>query len=191
MNIKKQLRRLKIRYEEYKIYRFYSDQFKSYLAKHGIANEKADGEEQYLDNWKRLSTRVEPYSYRLFSQPCYMGKSKYIIPEDIGVSVIEYYLNPSKYRTFYMDKNMFMKYLDPKESLPCELLRRMDSGVFLDEHYRNSRIDGKSSKKEVAQEFKDSRCVVLKPSNSNSGIGVMKFDRVVDENGVEVFVDDK
>lgn len=191
VNIKKRIKRIISRYEEYQTYLFYSEQFKSYLAKHGIANVKADGEEQYLENWKRLSNRIEPYSYRLFSQPCYMGKNKYIVPEDIGDTVIEYYLNPVEYRPFYSDKNMFRKYLVPKDSLPVDLLRRMAGGLFLDEHYSVSNINKDSTKQEIAKEFGDCDGVVIKPSDSCSGSGVMKFNRVLSDDGTEAFVDGK
>ena len=117
------LKKIKWWYNGRATYRFYSSQFKRYLTMHGYSDGKAEGEDEYVRTWSRLTHRVDPYSYRLFYH--YMGPNKYILPEDIGDSVIEYYLNPPEYRAFYMDKNLFGQYLKPAGALPKELLRRI------------------------------------------------------------------
>ncbi len=61
-----------------KAYRFYSSQFKRYLALHHFDDEKAPGEEAYLELWHSLSKHVEPYSYRFFRH--FYGDTPRIVP---------------------------------------------------------------------------------------------------------------
>lgn len=191
MNVKRILRRFKDQYEVNYTYRFYSEQFKKYLIMHEIPNEPAVGEDDYVRLWKSLSKRVEPYSYRLFSHYMKEEKRKYIVPEDIGHSVIEYYLNPIEYRAFYKDKNLFSQYIRPRESLPKELLRRIDGGQFLDGDYQVGRITRDSSKYDVADEYSGIERIIIKPSaNSCSGSQVKLFQRVLEDDEKSCFVDD-
>lgn len=185
------LRSAKQWYDDRSTYRFYSSQFKKYLVMHGYSTGKAEGEDEYVRTWSRLTHRVDPYSYRLFSH--YMGPNKYILPEDVGDSVIEYYLNPMEYRAFYADKNLFGQYLKPVSALPGELLRRIGkSSVFLDGEYRISPIRPDSTAEELADAFSRYDRLVLKPAErSNSGSNVLLFHRQPQEDGTVCFVDGK
>ena len=182
------LKKAKRRYEDNSTYRFYSRQFKRYLAMHGYDDGKVEGEEEYVRNWSRLTHRVDRYSYRLFSH--YMGPDKYIIPEDIGNSVIEYYLNPPAYKPFYADKNMFGRLLRPAGILPKELLRRIGkSPVFLDGEYRESPLGRRSSAEDFAAAFAGSERLIVKPAEGScSGANIQLFCRKTDENGKTRFV---
>jgi len=191
-SVKKLYKKAKFWYIDNHAYKFYSKQFKAYLEMNCIPNEPAEGEDEYIKNWKRLSSRVEPYSYRLFSK-YFIEKEmrKYIVPEDIGNTVIEHYLNPIQYKAFYKDKNMFAKYLTPKDSLPKELLRRIDGGCFLDAGYKVSKINGNSSQYEIAREFEECQRIIIKPSaNSCSGVGVKLFTRTQNSQGESSFADE-
>ena len=188
-SIKQILKRVKYELTDYSTYRFYHCQFKRYLEMHGYGAGMEEGEDEYVKTWSRLTRRVDRNSYRLFTH--YMGKNKYILPEDIGDSVIEHYLNPQEYRPFYMDKNMFGRYLRPVEALPRELLRRIGkSPVFLGGDYLPSPIGIRSSAGEIAGAFSGTDRLILKPAeNSNSGANIHLFLRRYDEEGKEAFVD--
>ena len=189
--MKRILKKAKRWYDERATYRFYSTQFKRYLAMHGYSDGKAEGEDEYVKTWSRLTRRVDRYSYRLFTH--YMGPNKYILPEDVGDSVIEYYLNPPEYRAFYMDKNLFGQYLKPVDALPKELLRRIGrSSVFLDGDYGISPIGPGTPAEEVAAAFAGCERLVLKPAeNSNSGSNILLFRRQPQEVVSSCFVDGK
>ena len=151
-----------------KAYRFYSSQFKRYLALHHFDDEKAPGEEAYLELWHSLSKHVEPYSYRFFRHFC--GDTPRIVPEDIGHSIIEDVLCPSAYRGVYSDKNLFPLIVG-KENLPRTLLYRINGGCLLDSDFHP--ID-----KDVLSYLSSVSSVILKPSiNSCSGQGIKKFTR--------------
>jgi len=98
-------------YSHYMCYHTYSSHFKRYLKLQNFENKKAKGEDDYINKWKALSSRVEPYSYRFFSHFC--GYNPNIIPEDIGHSYIEEILNPLECRYVYEDKNYFPKRMMP------------------------------------------------------------------------------
>ncbi len=187
--MKRILKKIKRWYDERSTYRFYSTQFKKYLALNGFEDGKAEGEDEYVKVWSSLTRRVDPYSYRLFSH--YMGKNRFILPEDVGTSVIEYYLNPPEYRPFYADKNLFAQYLKPVDVLPKELLRRIGrSPVFLDGDYQVSPIRNDSSAEEVAAALDGYERVVVKPAeNSCSGASILLFQRESGETGSPCFKD--
>lgn len=50
------------------MYLIYTRQFKRYLKLNHIPNEPCEGEDEYKTLWSRFGVKVEPYSYRLFSQ---------------------------------------------------------------------------------------------------------------------------
>lgn len=175
-SLQKLKRKLKFKYMDDHAYNFYSKQFKMYLQKQGIPNVKQEGEDDYLAVWHRLSDRVEPYSYRLFSRYC--GLNKYIIPEDLGNSVIEYYLNPVSYRSFYSDKNMYTEYLRPISATPKVLMRRINGGLLLDEKFNVSKLNFESKASEFCDVLQYDK-IVIKPSvGTCSGKGVKLFYRV-------------
>ena len=187
-HLRNTLRFLKNRYEDNKTYRFFNKQFKRYLTMHHMPDTRVNGEEKYVETWKRLSNRVDPYSFRFFSR--YMGPSPYIIPEDIGVRVIEYYLNPVAFRSFYADKNLYNQYLTPVEALPIVLLRRMDRGKILDAQYNLTPLNAQSDKYECEKALIGYDKIIIKPaSNSSSGIAVNLFSRSTDGNGSSFFMD--
>ncbi len=136
---------------------------------------KAKGEDDYIANWSRLTSRVEPYSYRFFSHYC--GNDKNIVPEDIGHTMIESVLNPYRYRPIYEDKNMFPRLIG-KEFLPRTVLCRINGSCLLTGEYLSVGDD--------INKFSDSlggvKSVILKPTiGSSSGRGIIKFVRSGDD----------
>ena len=157
----------------YYCFRRHKKQYKQYLKELGKENYPLDGEKQYLEKWHQLTNRVEPYSYRFFSN--FVGKTPYIVPEDIGHSIIEEILNPIPYRPFYSDKNMF-PYILGKENLPKTIFFRINGGNILDDQ---ERVITPSSFSNVLNQYSS---VILKPSTeSNSGKGVIKFKKEKDK----------
>ena len=151
-----------------KAYRFYSSQFKRYLALHHFNDEKAPGEDAYLALWHSLSKHVEPYSYRFFRHFC--GDTPRIVPEDIGHSVIEDVLCPSSYRAVYSDKNLFPLIVG-KENLPRIFFYRINGGGLLDSAYRP--VD-----RDILSYLDSVDSLILKPSvHTSSGQGIKKFTR--------------
>ncbi len=131
-----------------------------WLLKHnGFDNHRAYGEDAYKAQWHRLSRKVEPYSYRLFSHYC--GPTPDIVPEDIMHDIIELRLNPRKHWDEYEDKNNFAKYLDAN-LLPETIAYRQGNGPI---------------NKMLA--FGSRSSLILKPSvNTSCGESVMQFSRV-------------
>lgn len=66
-NLKLFIRKFILFVYNYRVYRFYSNQFKRYMRMLSYKNVKASGEEAYLEKWQNLSNRIEPYSYRHFT----------------------------------------------------------------------------------------------------------------------------
>jgi hypothetical protein len=153
-------------YWHYKCHSFYASQFKKYLKLQGFENKKVSGEDEYIAKWKRLCTKVEPYSYRFFSH--YVGFSPNIVPEDIGRSFVEPILNPLAYRKAFTDKNLFPVLLG-KQNLPQTIICRIHGSNLLDG-------DGMIADKDLNSYLKEFSSVILKPStDSSSGHGIIKF----------------
>ena len=186
--LKRSLRLFKHRVEDRQTYRFYNRQFKRYLEMHHIPDTRVEGEEDYVRVWKTLTSRVDTTSYRFFSR--FMGNNPYIIPEDIGDSVIEYYLNPLSYRSFYADKNLYAQYLTPVDAMPKDLLRRMDGEKILDFRYNLTSLNSQSGKYEFGKAIADHDTIVIKPAaNSCSGNAVNLFSRITEDDGSSYFKD--
>lgn len=156
-----------------------SKQFRNYLSKSNIPNKKAQGEDEYLNFWKQFSSKVEPYSYRFFSK--YMGYTPKIVPEDIGRCYLEYYLNPIRYRDYYLDKNLYMQYI-PTKCLPKTVLCRINGGRILDSSYKpifdndNQYIDENTTEYKLAEMIGGADKLVIKPSiDTCGGIGIKFF----------------
>lgn len=153
---------------EYYTYLSYSRQFKQLTRQQGFPMGKAEGEDEYINKWKQLSDRVEPWSYRFFSH--YVGPTPYIVPENIGHTVIEQELCPIPFREYYNDKNMFPHWV-PQENLPATIACRIQDGVIL-------ATDMKPIGNRLRPALEPFGSVILKPSvGTCSGIGVMRFTR--------------
>lgn len=153
-------------YRHYRLYKIYSSRYKHYLKLRHFDNKKAEGEDAYLQKWKVLSSRVEPYSYRFFSH--YLGHTPNIVPEHIGHFYIEDILNPRAFRPFYYDKNLFPEIIG-KENVPRTVVCRIDGSRLLDADYR-------LAEKELSEYIGETENLILKPSGDpRSGRGVIKF----------------
>ena len=157
---------------DYVAYKECCKQYNRYLLRQNYKNAFVEGEDKYVKLWSTLSRRVEPYSYRFFSHYC--GRTPYIIPEDIGHTIIERILNPERFRPYYCDKNMYAQYIR-KEYLPKTILCRINGGGIMD-------VDLHLINEEQLNSYLSSyNRIVLKPSiDSCSGIGVMLFVKAID-----------
>lgn len=92
---------------------------------------KAEGEDEYVAFWQKAFGDKKPdvYSYRLFSH--YMGQVTHIIPEVLGATLLERYLNPVRYRDFYGDKNAYQMYFADDHAMPRTLMARISGGGIL------------------------------------------------------------
>lgn len=153
-------------YRHYRFYKVYSEQFKHYLELQHFENKKAEGEDAYIQKWKALSSRVEPYSYRFFSH--YLENTLNIIPEDIGHSYIEEVLNPLALRPVYTDKNLFPQIIG-NEYVPRTIVCRINGSQLLDAEYR-------LAEKDLTEYIGEVDSMILKPTvDSSSGRGIIKF----------------
>lgn len=153
-------------YRHYRLYKIYSARYKHYLELQHFENKKAEGEDAYLQKWRVLSSRVDPYSYRFFSH--YLGHTPNIVPEHIGHSYIEDILNPRAFRPFYYDKNLFPEIIG-KEYVSRTIICRINGSRLLDADYR-------LAEKELSEYIGETDNLILKPSgDSRSGRGVIKF----------------
>lgn len=190
---KKLILRLADKYLHYKSNKVLKKQWRSNCKKNGIDPDKqAEGEDQYLSFWSQLDEKIEPYSYRLFSH--YGGGGSYVIPECLGISMIERYLNPRRYRDFYYDKNLFGQ-IYGNENVAETILARINKSCLLNADLESDKKLNKQMSKITESELssylvvKGCDRVVLKPSvDSSSGVGVMLFR---EENGIFVSSDGK
>ncbi len=170
--IKRTLGEAVVWYRHYRHYNHYSNQFKHYLALHHFENKRTEGEDAYLDKWKKLCPRVEPYSYRFFSHYC--GHTPNIVPENIGHDIIEEILNPIQFRAAYEDKNLFPEIIG-KEYVPRTIVCRINGSVLLDEKFL-------AADKDLAVYIGDVSALILKPTVGGcSGKGIIKFEKKGDE----------
>lgn len=162
------------------VYFEYRDVFKERLKQHGVDPEqKAEGEEEYMRLWKKVCPRIEPYSYRFFSR--YMGVTPYVIPEDIGRTYIEYYLNPLRYRAFYSDKNLYEQYLRPTKLFPKVYFRRVANSCLMDADFHPSKaFTYQSTAEEFAKAMPVDRAVLKRTNDSGGGHAVQCIERKED-----------
>ena len=128
-----------------------------------------EGEEVWLKKWKKYDSKLTPFSFRIFSQ--YICNNLDIVPLEICQTYIEPYLTPSQYMYFYSDKNSF-DLLFPQGVLPKSYLRKI-KGIWYDEKYNLV------NNNEIVKLLGEIDCegVIVKPTLSSSGRGVVKFSR--------------
>lgn len=151
-----------------------SKQFKSYIEICGYENHFIDGEKKYLELWKQLTKRVEPYSYRLFSH--YMGNVPCIIPDYIGTEILSYYLNPRRYSDFYEDKNSYSSYVLLEHALPKTYLKRIGGGKILYEESIEN-IEIVSSPSHYLHNCGVDKFILKPTVDTCSGEGVLMFKK--------------
>lgn len=180
--INKLLRFAKKQYVDYKNKKDYAycvKVFRERLVKNNLpADEPAEGEEVYVKYWQQFTKRVEPYTYRYFHTMC--NNDPRIVPEDIASRYIESVLNPKRYRGFYADKNMYGRYIQPKEAVPVTYLYRVMGGMMHKGNDNGTTIVPLASGANELAAMIDEKVMrlVLKPTiDSNSGHGVMLFTR--------------
>ncbi len=143
-------------------YMLYRRHYRRLLLLNGFPNCKADGEEAYVAQWKRLSPYVDSCNYRLFCHYC--SQTPDIIPEDILHSTVETCINPPELWDMYEDKNNLARHVG-EAVIPRTIVSRQSGGA-INYHCSLNEVDCS---------------LILKPSTGTScGYGIMRFDRVGD-----------
>lgn len=145
----------------------YQKAYKYYAKRNDIVMRNLSVKE-FKRKWNSLGRVWETISYRYFAN--YMDNLSDIVPESIGRTCIEYFLNPIPYRTYYSDKNMFAS-ICGKENVVTTIACRINGGQLLDG-------DLKPIKSSLDVLLEDYDKVLLKPSiDSKGGSGIMLFKR--------------
>jgi hypothetical protein len=139
LKIKRKFDAAVIDLEDYLANRRFSNAAKSAMKLHNIPNVKAEGEDEWLAKWRKLTKHKDVYSYRLYSHFC--GPNPNIVPWGIYRGMVERTMDPEMYSTYYDDKNMYDQYMGdirmPKAYLRCVggdmLDGRVPFGKFTDE----------------------------------------------------------
>lgn len=139
---------------------------------------RRNGEKEYMTYWKPVSKNADLYSYRFYSH--FMGEVPYLLSPVIYNYFILHYLNPSRYRLYYSDKNGYQQNYG-KEFFPATLLKRINGSLLMDGENRifsefPKEVSAVSATEISAVLHKDKVC--LKPSvDTDSGLGVDIFTR--------------
>lgn len=146
--------------------KIYLNLYNKMISKTPELGKAAEGEEAWLDKWRKYDKNLSPLAYRIFSR--YIGNDLNIMPMEVCVSVVEPILTPAEYRPYYSDKNSFGKILQGIKQ-PYVYVRNI-RGFFFDNDYNSIMEDPlKELERNKVDRF------VLKPSRADSGRGVKIF----------------
>ena len=143
----------------------YIKNYKECITLHPHLGKPAEGEEEWLQKWRKYDKNISPLSYRVFSR--YIGPDVNILPMELCANIIEPVLTPRYYEAFYNDKNSFGLLYD-KNDMPVSYVRNI-AGVYYDDDYKP--IDAEITSYIKAEE------VIVKPTTESSGRGVALFTR--------------
>ena len=129
-------------------------------------DQSADGEQEWLQKWRKYDEKLSPLAYRVFSR--YIGPDMNICPLEV-CTLLETVLTPSHFSSFYSDKNS-LDLIFPFGTLPETYLRNI-GGKFLDKDY----VGVPHSKVDEHIEAIEAEKIVLKPTMESSGRGVCIF----------------
>lgn len=133
----------------------------------GLGLPRLREEKDWYAYWSPITKRNPIESFRLYGQ--YSTPSRGIISQCIA-DVVNRYLSPLQYRSFYADKNTF-DILLPNMILPRTIARKFQ-GMFLSDNYKTISIS------DVLNRADKYTRVIVKPSvDSNSGRGVVVFTK--------------
>lgn len=129
-----------------------------------------EGENLYLNKWRKISKFVSPVDYRLFSQ--YIGENPNICPEYVLHNIIEPIFLPRAYQQFYNDKNMYDKLL-PKKYLAKSVFRCID-GICCNENYE---VINQCDDSHLLECCKGYDQIIVKPTrNTGNGNRILFYD---------------
>ena len=144
------------------------------MKKLNIPDKPAPGEKDYLEYWSGLLSYPTPSAYRVYSKFC--GCDKRIVSETASL-IINFVLNPARFVAYASDKNTF-DILLPNIKMPHTIIRMMD-GMIYDKNYRYL---GDLTESLLNSCLAEVNTCVLKPTvESNSGKGVMVFNKIHNE----------
>ena len=83
----------------------YIRDYKECIAINPELGKPAEGENEWIEKWRKYDKRVSPLSYRIFSR--YIGSDINILPMEVCANIIEPVLTPGHLAAFYNDKNSF------------------------------------------------------------------------------------
>ena len=157
--------------------------YKRILQNKTYLKERAEGEEQWLNRWRKYYNALSPISYRIFSR--YIGPDINIVPNEILETFIEPVLTPAENLLYYNDKNSLNKILPPPMCSPKVLIRSIN-GIFYDGSYSHLTGDVDSYISAINKSK-----IILKPTLECSGRGVRIFTKLTsgkfaDKNGNEL-----
>lgn len=141
-----------------------------------LLKEPANHEDLWLKKWRVYDPKLSPLAYRVFSR--YIGEDLNIVPLEICSGMCERALTPDRFRNdIYSDKNFF-DILFPQGTLPQTYLRKIRNNYY-DKDFNLI------SRNKINDFLNDLNCtnLIVKPSLSESGVGVDKF---TETNGVFV-----
>lgn len=143
----------------------YIRDYKECIAINPELGKPAEGENEWIEKWRKYDKRVSPLSYRIFSR--YIGSDINILPMEVCANIIEPVLTPGHLAAFYNDKNSF-GLLYRKDEMPITYVRNI-GGAYYDDDY--CPID-----RDIISHI-DSDEVIIKPSTESSGRGVALFKK--------------
>ncbi len=150
----------------YRYTKIYHDLYHTMVSKSPELGKKAEGEEAWLERWRRYDRNLSPLAYRIFSR--FIGNDLNIMPMELCMSLVEPILTPAEYLPYYSDKNSFGKIFHGIK-MPYVYARNI-RGFFFDNDYNRLEKDPLS---ELLQRKVEG--FVLKPSLEESGRGVKLF----------------
>lgn len=143
--------------------------YKKILLDKAYLRERAEGEDLWLNRWRKYYHALSLISYRIFSR--YIGPDINIVPNEILETIIEPVLTPAENLSYYSDKNSLDKIL-PLPHSPKVLIRNIN-GVFYDENYCHLTDDIDLYILSINKPQ-----IILKPTLECSGKGVRIFTKL-------------
>ncbi len=132
-----------------------------------LNTKRVDGEDEHIHKWSVLSKKISRIAYRIYSP--FIGEKENIVPPDVGRPYIEPILNPSENVSFYNDKNSLNLFI-PENYTPKVYFRSI-GGKYMNGAYEPV------MKQDFDSIFTELNKVVVKPSKSQGGAGVIFFKK--------------
>lgn len=161
--MKEAVRKVLHLWKEWQLKQSYYQLYKKIIDVNPDLGKYAEGEEQWLQRWRKFDNTIKPTAYRIFSR--YVGCNMDILPLEYSASKIEPSMTPGAFTDYYNDKNMLHR-LFPADYMPQYYLRNV-RGHFMDTDYHII----SEQQAEVIISNIDAEKIVLKPSREGAGRG--------------------
>lgn len=147
----------------------YINYYKRIIQRHPELGQPAEGEEEWLNYWRRYDAKLSPLAFRVFSR--YVGNDVHIMPMELCVNIVELILTTPQYRGFYRNKNS-LNLLMTEGTTVKTIVRKM-VGFYYDHRYQPLNMDETTLRKLLTPYDK----VLFKPAMEDSGRGIQLFER--------------